>query len=266
MGIFTPFHPEITTGSIEDFGFHKVKRQVKTVYVNVVSDFLLYSKKIHGLDISELAEVSNMPGQAPRIFVERDFPYQTRKIPLITPIITNITERKPYIGIDNYLYPGVIENPDGTNSGYDVYANMYDIELRMLVVAESNELRDQLLDLLMACFTNYYRGTYTYRDDIDNEFIITPSTRRVSSGNDSEITEENTTNLIFIGDITLKAFVEYHYKAYGEERYSTAENVAVGYSGTNKGDADPVFTEEVEVGRTEIVQDGLYSGPIEFER
>lgn len=227
MGIFTPYHPEITTGSIEEFGVHKIKRQVKSIYVNMITDFFTYSKKIHGLDISELSELVTVEGQKQKIFIERDFPYNTRKIPLITPIITNITEQKAFLGIDNYLYPGVTIASDGTQSGYDVYANMYTIDLRILIVTEANELRDQIIDLLIACFTNYYRGTYTYKDDSDNVFIITPSTSKVVSGNDSELTEENTTNIIFLGDISLRAFVEYHYKAYGEDRYETITTVTV---------------------------------------
>ena len=104
---------------------------------------------------------------------------------------------------------------------------MYDVDLRLLVITEANELRDQLLDLLVACFTNYYRGTYTYKDDSDNVFIVTPSTKKVSSGNLSELTEENTTNLFFLGDVVLSAFIEYHYKAYGEDRYETITTVTV---------------------------------------
>ena len=227
MGIFTPFQPEITSGALDNFGFHKIKRQVKSIYVNMITDFFSNTVKIHELDIPELEEVSNINGQAPKLFIERDFPYTARKIPLIVPIISSINEKKSYLGNDNYLYPGVDENPDGTKSGYDVYANMYTIALKILVVTESNELRDQLIDLLLACFTNYYRGTYTYRDDSDNEFIITPSNTRVVSGNDSEVAEANTTNLIFYGDISLSAFIEYHYKAYGEERYTQLKKVTI---------------------------------------
>jgi len=227
MGIFTPFQPEITSGALDNFGFHKIKRQVKSIYVNMITDFFSNTFKIHELDIPELSEVSNINGEAPRLFIERDFPYTTRKIPLIVPIISNITEKKSYLGNDNYLYPGVNENPDGTRYGYDVYANMYDIAIKILVVTESNELRDQLIDLLLACFTNYYRGNYTYRDDSQNEFIITPSNTRVVSGNDSEVAEANSTNLIFYGDISLTAFVEYHYKAYGEGRYTQIQNINI---------------------------------------
>ena len=227
MGIQTPNHPEITSGGLDNFGFHKIKRQIKSIYVNMITDFFSDITKIQKLDIPELAEVSNINGSAPKLFIERDFPYTARKIPLIVPIISNINELKSYLGNDNYLYPGVDENPDGTRSGYDVYANMYNVAIKILVVTESNELRDQLIDLLLACFTNYYRGNYTYRDDSDNEFIITLSSNKVVSGNDSEVAEANTTNLIFYGDISLTAFIEYHYKAYGEGRYSQIKNINI---------------------------------------
>jgi hypothetical protein len=96
---------------------------------------------------------------------------------------------------------------------------MADVELSIIVVAESPDVRDMLSELVFQCFTNYYRGNFIYTDEDDNMYSIVPSTKQVSMGEERDLTDEDKVSIIYSVDIGLSAFIEYHWKSVGEDKY-----------------------------------------------
>lgn len=230
MSIFNAQHPEITAGSLPNFGFYKISQQVKTIFVNMIQDF---ADQRNAIFKNEMAEVDDIQNSATRtqttLHVIRDFSAFTRKFPSIVISVDNSVEQKPYIGADNFLYTNKITTSTGVYYE-DIYAGMAEIDATLTIVAESSDARAKLADLLYVCFGNYYRGQFIYKGDDGSQYIITPSVANILFGSEQEANENpDTLATMYISTLSFKNHIEYHYPSSidGPERYTTIENISM---------------------------------------
>lgn len=227
MSIYNTIHPEVSSGAIPVYGFHKVSQQTKTVLVNMIKDFIDYKNQLFKNDIPEIDDIQNASNDEQRLlYVYRDFVSAERKFPSIIVSIQSANEHQPYIGADNYLYTEV--TTDGNLSAYDdTYAGMADIICVFTIVCESSDQRSKLADILFVCFANYYRGQFIYKGDDGSQFIITPGIDPITFGSEQEVNEENPLNPVYITTMTLHSHIEYQFNSGidGPDRYTKVNNV-----------------------------------------
>lgn len=211
MGLETLFHPEQYPGYLENFGWFKVQRHTKSVLVNILTTFFDASTQMYKLQIPEIVEVQNSSA-IKKIFIERDFPFFERKLPLIAIEITGANERKIYNGADNWAGIKYAKSSTGEIiSAYDRFVGMTDITTNMIIAATSPEERMQLSELINICFTHYYRWQYYYYDEDGSMFTIVPATKPLNFGDESEVSDESKTNLIYVTTVKMESIVEYNF-------------------------------------------------------
>lgn len=216
MGLFTTAHPEVSSGPLSRFGFYKAQQQTKTVIISMLERFFSAQSKSFSIPAPEIVEVqSNEAGS--KLNIRRDFSSVERKFPMIIVAIRNARERKSFVGADNYLYTDIQTTPDGEKIGWDVFAGMCDIELSLIVVTTSSEERMRYADLLHLCFTHYFRQQFIYYGEDGSLFSITPATKQVEFGAENEITDESKTTLVYVTEVVLSNFIEYHFKDYASD-------------------------------------------------
>ena len=207
MGLNTPFLPENIGSPIYDFGFFKVQRQAKSVIVEILKNFFTDRVQMYKLQMPDIIEVQNSDAIT-KINISRDFPWNERKLPLIIVAQKGSRERKLYLGADNLSGYKVV----GTSTGQtarEIYHGAADIDIVMIILAQSPDERSRLSELIAMCFTHYYRWQYYYTYDDGNMFTIIPNNELLDFGNDSEATESSKTSLIYITNINMKSYVEY---------------------------------------------------------
>jgi len=208
MGFRTPFLPDNQPGDLVDFGFYKVQRHAKSSVVGMLRNFFDSINTTYKIQIPDIYEVQNST-DVQKIFVERDFPYKERKIPIILVTIKGATERKLYIGADNTSGMQVIETSAGVTVASDIYHGAADIMMSLIVVCQSPEHRMKFAELINMCFTHYYRWQYFYTLGDGNTFSIVPNTQPLEFGTESEATDVSPDSLLYIIDISMKCFIEY---------------------------------------------------------
>jgi hypothetical protein len=212
MGRDTPFHPEQYPGPIDVFGFYKIQRNSKTILVNILRNFFSQQSQLYKVTMPEIVE-KLADTTIPKLFVERNFPFMERKLPLIAIAIKQAKEKKAYIGADNLLYPEIAKSSTGDYlTGYNVYAGMSDIDVTFIIAALSPEERMQLVEILNMCFTHYYRWQYFYYDEENNMFNLTPSMTELSFGGESEVKDQSNMSLIYVTTVAMKCRIEYTFK------------------------------------------------------
>ena len=211
MGIYTKSHSEISSGSLYEFGFYKALRQTKSVMVNMLNNFFSIRNKAYGIVMPEIFSLQNTPNNK-KVHTVRDFPFEERKFPLIVVTNASAKERKPYIGSDNLLYVDVKENSEGVKSGTNVYAGMADINVMLGIVATSPDERMMLSELILMCFTHYYRGQFIYHGVGNELFSITPGGNEIDFGTETEITDSSDTTSVYVVDAGISVFIEYHFE------------------------------------------------------
>jgi hypothetical protein len=208
----TPFHPEQYPGAINSFGFYKIQRNSKTILINILKNFFSEKSQLYKVTMPEIIE-KLVDTTIPKLFVERNFPFMERKLPLIATAIKQAKEKKAYIGADNLLYPEVVRSSTGDYlTGYNVYAGMSDLDVTFIIAALSPEERMQLVEMLNMCFTHYYRWQYFYYDEENNMFNIVPNTVELTFGGESEVKDQSNLSLIYVTTIAMKCRVEYTFK------------------------------------------------------
>lgn len=210
MGFKTPFLSENQPKGVYEFGFHKIQRHTKTIVVDMVKNFFDSINKVYQLQVPEIIGVQNSD-DAQKVFVDRDFPYGERKIPIVIVAIKKATEKKMYIGADNLLGHKIEETSTG-QTAVELYHGAADVSLGLIIVAESPEIRMQLADLLNICFTHYYRWQYFYTLGDGDMFSIVPNTTELDFGAESEATTDSPDTLLYVTDITMNVYVEYTFR------------------------------------------------------
>ena len=207
MALDTAFKPENLGSPIYDFGFFKVQRQAKTVIVEMLKNFFIDKVQMYKLQMPDIIEVQNSD-DITKINISKDFPWNERKLPLIIVAQKGSRERKLYLGADNLTAYKVVGT--GSNrTAREVFHGAADIDLALIILAQSPDERSRLSELIAMCFTHYYRWQYYYTYDDGNMFTIIPNNELLDFGQDSEATETSKTSLIYITNINMKSYVEY---------------------------------------------------------
>ena len=211
MGFETPFIAENQPDSLYDFGFYKIQRQTKSAIVGMLTNFFSSLNSSYRLQMPEILEMQNT-AEVTKIFINKDFPYQERKLPLILVAIKGSTERKLYLGADNLSCYDIVETSTGKKSAVNIYHGAADITLALIIIALSPEDRMKFAELVTMCFTHYYRWQYFYTYGDGNMFSIVPNTAQLEFGSEAETTDVSTTSLLYLVDITMKSFIEYTFR------------------------------------------------------
>ena len=207
MGLNTPFIPENIGGGLLDFGFFKVQRQAKSILVELMTNFFSSMVNTYKITMPDIIQLQNHT-DVNKLFINRDFPYAERKLPMVITSIKGTKEKKMYMGADNLIGYRLYTSSTG-DSTVEVYGGAYDIEFSLIVVAQSPDERSRILELLGVCFTHYYRWQYYYTFDDGNQFSIVPNTGTINFGGDSEVADVDKVNQLYISSISMTAFVEY---------------------------------------------------------
>ena len=208
MGFNTPFLPENQPDALMDFGFYKVQRHTKSAIIGMLRNFFDSINSTYKIQMPDIHDVQNS-AEAQKIFIERDFPYKERKIPIILVAIKGATERKLYIGADNTSGMRLIETSSGIKVATDIYHGAADVALSLIVVCQSPEHRMKFAELISMCFTHYYRWQYFYTFGDGNVFSIVPNTQQLEFGTESEAADVSPDSLLYVVDVSMKCFVEY---------------------------------------------------------
>ena len=249
MGLDTPFHPEQYPGAINYFGFYKIQRNSKTILVNILKNFFSEKSQLYKITMPEIVD-KLVDTTIPRLFVERNFPFMERKLPLIATAIKQAKEKKAYVGADNLLYPEVLKTSTGDYlTGYNVYAGMADIDVTFIIAALSPEERMELAELVNMCFTHYYRWQYFYYDEENNMFNLTPSMTELSFGGENEVKDTSNLSMIYITTVAMKCRVEYTFKDLAN-RYNEITNIE--YQVVLKEYTDGEYEDYLVTGETDI--------------
>lgn len=211
MSFNTPFIPDNQPDALYDFSFFKIQRHTKSAIIGMMKSFFSTMNKTYKLQIPELVEVQNST-EATKLFIDRDFPYTQRKLPIIIVAIKSSLERKLYIGADNAI--GWVQNDTSTGRvASEVFNGAADLTLSLIIVAQSSEERMRFAEMVNMCFTHYFRWQYFYTLGDSNMFSIVPNTQQLEFGTESEVNTDATgANFLYITDITMKVYVEYTFK------------------------------------------------------
>jgi hypothetical protein len=213
------FNPEENSGIIESYGWYKVQRHTKTILVNILKNFFSNYNSSYKTQIPEIIDLQG-DNSSSKINIERDFPFFERKLPLIAVVIQDTTEKKTYIGADDFAN-NVIQSLDGTSTGilygHDSFHGMYTVATQFIVAAMSPEQRMQLAELISVCFTHYYRWQYFYFGPDDSMFTIVPNTKELKFGGESEVKEESAMNMIYITTANMENLIEYKFTEFSED-------------------------------------------------
>jgi len=220
MGFETPFLAENQIDGLEQFGFYKIQRQTKTVIISMLQNFFGSINTMYKIQMPDIVElqsnyditrISEKPEDI-KLFIERDFPYGQRKLPAIFVSLTNATEKKMYIGADNFLTWKITETSSGSRSAVAIYHGAAELTIGMSVLAQSPEERMRIVELINMCFTHYYRWQYYYTLGDGTMYTIVPNTAPLEFGSESEITNESMFAIIFITAVSMRCFVEYTFR------------------------------------------------------
>lgn len=211
MAFEAPFIADNQPEALTDFGFYKVQRHTKSILVSMLKnafDSLNTSYKIH---VPEIFQIQNT-NELTKIFVDRDFSAKERRIPIIIVAIKSATEKKMYIGADDFSCWDVVETSGGRKAASKIYHGATDLTMSIIVVAQSSEERMKLAEIVNLCFTHFYRWQYFYTYGDGNMYSIVPNTKQLEFGAESEVKDVSDTSLLYLVECVMQVFVEYSFR------------------------------------------------------
>jgi hypothetical protein len=207
VGLNTPFLPENLGAPLYNFGFYKIQRHTKAIFAELLKNFFSSMAKTYALTIPEILDLENTI-ELEKLFISQDFPYMERKLPLLVISISDIKEKKMYLGADNVIGYRVL----GTSTGQrtvEVYGGACNATIKITSLTLSIDDRMKLIELLNLCFSHYYRWQYYYTFDDGTLFNITPNAGTLSFGGDVEEANTSKTSMIYANTLTMESFIEY---------------------------------------------------------
>lgn len=224
MAFNTPFHPENSPGALFEFGWYKIQRHTKAALVDMIGNFFDARAQLYKIQVPNVVGIQNFH-DIKNIFISQDFPYGERKLPLIIVAIKGGTERKMYIGADNFLYHDIKQTSTGKTAS-EVYAGAAEFSIALIVLSRSPEERMRLVEFLNVCFTHYYRWQYFYTYGDGDMFSIVPSIEQLQFGSENEVTDgPSKQSLLYVNDMSMKSFVEYTFR--GTDTYGSMEHIHI---------------------------------------
>ena len=207
MSFKTPFTAENRPKTIANFGFYKVQRHTKSAIIGMLENFFDSINSEYKIMMPEIIETENTK-EITKIYIKKDFPYEERKLPLIVVSISNVSERKMYIGADNLIAYEIRETSTG-KTATEIYQGAANVSIVFIIVCQSPEDRMKYAELINICFTHYYRWQYFYTLGDRNMFSIVPNTSQLEIGPENEATDASPETLLYVTDIKMVSFVEY---------------------------------------------------------
>src|SRR5271157_649850 len=132
MGFNTPFHPENTAGPIYEAAWYKIQRHTKVALVNMLGNFFSSRVQLYRIQMPEILALRNTT-DLKKIFVNQDFPYAERKLPMILVAIKGGRQQKMNIGADNFLYHDISTTSTG-KTAVEVYAGAARFTLSLIAI------------------------------------------------------------------------------------------------------------------------------------
>jgi len=251
MGDLIQKHPDISPGYIEQFGFYKIERQTKTVVQNILKNYFSRYSNLYKLTAPELELIDNNVDDI-NVFIEKEFPFFERKLPLIAIISRNKQERKAYLGADDLIYSQTIKNNETGElvAVNNHYGNIWKVPLALTIASTSVENRMQLQELVSLCFTHYHRWVYHYKDIEGNCFNIVPNSGNIVITGETQSADASNVTIIHHCTVSMDATVEYTF-------IDTGDNFDTLYVDGFVFDADTLINEAGE-------EYSLGLGPKEF--
>jgi hypothetical protein len=220
MAFETPFLAENQVDGLEQFGFYKIQRHTKSVIISMLQNFFSSMNTMYKIQMPDIVplqsnydimRISENPENI-KLFIERDFPYGQRKLPAIFVSVTNASEKKMYIGADNFLEWRMVETSSGRQTAVAIYHGAAEITLGLSVLAQDPEERMRIVEMINMCFTHYYRWQYYYTLGDGTAYTIVPNILPLEFGNENEITNESMMAIIYITAVSMKCFIEYTFR------------------------------------------------------
>lgn len=217
MGDIIQKHPDITPGYIEQFGFYKIERQTKTVIHSILQNFFSKYSNLFKLTAPELELIDNNVDDT-RLFIEKEFPFYQRKLPLIAILSKSKQEKKAFMGADDLLFSHTIKNTDTDEliAVNNHYGNIWKVPISLTVASTSIEQRMQLQELVSLCFTHYYRWVYHFKDTEGNCFNIVPNTGQVIITGESQSADSSNISVVYHCTLGMDAQIEYTFIDLGD--------------------------------------------------
>jgi len=218
----TPFNPENIGSPLYNFGFYKIQRHTKSVFVEMLKNFFSNMVQSYRITMPDLFELQNSDNDDnKKIFISQDFPYFERKLPIIIVSLKGVKERKMYIGADNIIGYKTITIPlrtsTGTSTGLsktvEIYGGAAEAEVALTVIALSPDDRMKICELINMCFTHFYRWQYYYTFGDGNMMTIVPSKTEISFAGESETGDVSKTSMLYINTMNLSSFIEYTFSS-----------------------------------------------------
>jgi hypothetical protein len=166
----------------------------------------------------ELSEVQNSDTKI-QVYIEKNFPYEERKLPLIAVTQVNSKEKKTFIGIDDYSHTKFHYNTSSgdMDGGVNFYSGISEVDSTFIIVGLSSEQRSQLAEFINICFTHYFRWQYFFYGPDGSMYSILPSTKELVFGTESEVTSPSDLEIVYITTVTLSSFIEYKFREFSKD-------------------------------------------------
>jgi hypothetical protein len=230
MSLLTPFSPDNSPTAIHNFGWYKIERHTKDALENILKSFYAHTKNKFVVQIPEIAAYQSSPTDEDEsnsnLTVMRDFPFESRKFPMVLIVLKDINENKMYIGNDNVIGYTSYTTSTGTTA-VEICAGSAKMTATLIILARSSEERMKISESLFMCFTHYYRWQYFFTYGDGNTFSIVPTTEQIRMGtevNAKDGTEEASISLVYMKDVNLFPYVEYTFR--GTDIYGMQTEVA----------------------------------------
>ncbi len=208
MSLYTRQNPDIAAQPINEFHWSLIQKQTKAVLVDIIRTFF-NSKNI--VIPSLFPYLSQKPSG---VYVEKDFPFYERKIPLIVVKISEHSQLPTFIGSDNLLYIDKYIGDDGKLYGDEVFGGIDTLEVTCQIVADSSELRMELVDGLRMAISHLFKSPFLYRDADKSLFSIIPCNSIIRVGGESLLSGEVGLLTIYTTNVYFSVLVEYQFKDY----------------------------------------------------
>jgi hypothetical protein len=172
---YSEFNDPGTILNVDEFS---ITTNIKIIFQNLFfnafldrnSDIKERSLSIREFLIKDYFEAK--PRDKDPIFIHREFPFESRKYPLILIETADTKEEKPYLGWDNIVETNVIDLPNGIRIGQIMETQHYTGKLNVRVAARGIDIRDTLCDFVASTMQNFYRSNYVFSHPDGRSFYV----------------------------------------------------------------------------------------------
>ena len=209
-------------GTLPNTSHSDVISNTKIIFQNLLFNYfnslnLDFVKR--GVEVDKFRTHPNMQAKARDITdpinIVREFPFNERKFPFIVVSITEIKDKKLYLGFDNIGHAAVHQTHNGMLVGELSEFQSYFGTAQLSVAAKTVDDRDRLIGYCGSGFQNYFRSNYKWvNDDLKNTFFLHTGYDEVEYELDPSPINDGAGGDIFkvyAGNIKMKFMLEHYY-------------------------------------------------------